>query len=390
MKKAWKHALAGALLLVVAAAPVAAEEPSTKGLEERVAALEKVWKGMEMKGDFRLRYQGDDFADEATAKTRHRGRFRLRVGVERKEVLPGLKVGLRLASGETNDATSTNQSFDDHFNRKNVWIDQAYVLYTPPSNPDLTLGGGKVANPFLSTDIVWDSDVNPEGLYASWATGPKGSRFSLVPAFLVVEEESGSRHDTYAGAVQARYDLGSGPADFTAAVAYYDYQQVEESQLATSSNARGNTISGAFLTARDFDILDAYLRIRLKGLPLPLEIVGNYVKNVGEDAPPPDSGLDTAFGAGVKAGKAGTAGDWSLSYMYKSIEANAVVGFFADSDFGFANKKGHVVRAGYTIHKNVQFDLAGFSVKQKDPVGGSPVNPNNEFKLVQVDLVFKF
>jgi len=49
-----------------------------------------------------------------------------------------------------------------------------------------------------------------------------------------------------------------------------------------------------------------------------------------------------------------------------------------------------VVRAGYTIHKNVQFDLSGFSVKQKDPVGGGVVSPNNEFKLVQVDLVFKF
>lgn len=390
MKTAWKQALAGALLLGVAAAPVAAEEPSAKGLEERVSALEKTWKGLEMKGDFRLRYQGDDFDDKATSKDRHRGRFRLRVGVERKEVLPGLKVGLRLASGESSDATSTNQSFDDHFNRKDVWIDQAYVLYTSPSYPDLTLGGGKVSNPFLSTDVVWDSDINPEGVYASWGLGPKGSRLTLVPAFLVVEEESGSRHDTYAGAAQARLDLDTGPAGLTVAVAYYDFQQVEESQLATSSNARGNTITGAFLTAKDFDILDAYLRIRLKGLPLPVEIVGNFVRNLGEDAPPPDSGLDTAFGAGIKLGKAGTAGDWFLSYMYKSIEANAVVGFFADSDFGFANKKGHVVRAGYTIHKNVQFDLAGFSVKQKDPVGGNPVSLNNDYKVVQADIVLKF
>ncbi|HEY7527797.1 MAG TPA: hypothetical protein VH660_01490 [Candidatus Deferrimicrobiaceae bacterium] len=34
--------------------------------------------------------------------------------------------------------------------------------------------------------------------------------------------------------------------------------------------------------------------------------------------------------------------------------------------------------------------LAGFSAKQKDPAGGSPVNPNNEFKVVQANLVFKF
>jgi hypothetical protein len=390
MKTDLKQALSGVFLLWVAAAPVAAAEPSDKGLEERVSALEKVWKGTEMKGDLRLRYQGEDFVEEATNKDRHRGRFRLRVGVERKGVAPGLNVGLRLASGESNDATSTNQSFDDHFNRKDVWIDLAYAIYTPPSFPDLSLGGGKVPNPFLSTDIVWDSDINPEGVYASWGVGPKGSRFSLTPAVLVVEEESTSRHDAYVFAAQARFDLGADSADLTAAAAYYDFKKLEESQLASGSNARGNTISGSLLTARDFDILDVYFRIRLKILPLPVEFIGNYVRNLGEKAPPPDDGLDTAYGAGVKVGKAGTGGDWFLSYMYKSIEANAVAGFFADSDFGFANKKGHVVRAGYTIHKNVQFDLAGFSVKQKDPVGGSPVNPNNEFKVVQADLVFKF
>ena len=109
-------------------------------------------------GDFRLRHE-NQFRDPAVDRARER--MRLRVGLTAKPVDP-LLIGVRLATGASGDPLATNQSFTATFDKKAIFLDQAYAKYTPW--PWVSLIGGKMPNPYqTATEIIWDADVTPEG-----------------------------------------------------------------------------------------------------------------------------------------------------------------------------------------------------------------------------------
>ena len=56
--------------------------------------------------------------------------------------------------------TSVNGPFSKDTDRINVG--QVYLAYR--GIRDLTLTGGKMANPFVTSSMVWDPDINPEGI----------------------------------------------------------------------------------------------------------------------------------------------------------------------------------------------------------------------------------
>jgi len=91
---------------------------------------------------------------------RGRARFRLRIAAETK-LDDNWTLGFRLASGSDPDPTSTNQSMDDNFAKKDMWIDRVYAIYKAGN---VKIAAGKIANPFETTDIIWDSDINLEGV----------------------------------------------------------------------------------------------------------------------------------------------------------------------------------------------------------------------------------
>ena len=105
---------------------------------------------LKIKGDLRLRYQWE----EKESKTdRHRGRFRLRMGVE-AEVVENAKVKFGLASGG-DDPRSTNQTLQNSFDTPDIRLDYAYAEYAPAK--ELKFFGGKFNNPFWRpTDLLWD------------------------------------------------------------------------------------------------------------------------------------------------------------------------------------------------------------------------------------------
>jgi hypothetical protein len=109
-------------------------------------------KGLEYGGDLRLRYEGIYNRDDRD--DRHRGRFRLRLSFAKK-LSDELDVVFRLASASGSSITSSNQSFDDAFTKKGIWIDRVYAAFSPKAIPGLELAGGKLKNPFVHTDIVW-------------------------------------------------------------------------------------------------------------------------------------------------------------------------------------------------------------------------------------------
>jgi len=128
---------------------------------------------LEIYGDARVRYEirnGNSGApstlvtnpDDAQQRNRHR--YRMRLGL-RGTLVDDWFFGLRLETSAS--ARSTNVTFGDDagpFGKTSdpVYVGQAYLGYK--GIPGLTLTAGRLPNPFVTTLMVWDGDLNPEGL----------------------------------------------------------------------------------------------------------------------------------------------------------------------------------------------------------------------------------
>ena len=145
---------------------------------------------MELYGDIRLRYQynggetdntpvappGAGVAGTHDWQERERERYRLRLGL-RGTLLDDWFFGLRLETSAS--ARSTNVTFGDDTSSSSsggggpfakgsdgINVGQAYAGYK--GFPGFTFTAGKMPNPLLSTRMVWDPDINPEGLAEQW------------------------------------------------------------------------------------------------------------------------------------------------------------------------------------------------------------------------------
>lgn len=127
---------------------------------------------MALSGDLRLRYQYDNrktaaqppITDSGTTwdgngAQRSRERFRLRLNADFK-LTDNIFGGVQLQTNNASD--SANQTFGTAFGNYNIYISRAFVGWN--ATDWMTIVAGKQANPFYTTDLVWDPDINPEGL----------------------------------------------------------------------------------------------------------------------------------------------------------------------------------------------------------------------------------
>jgi hypothetical protein len=118
---------------------------------------------MNIYGDLRLRYQYNDLtpvlpngAFPAIEQDRFRYRLRLNMDVY---LGPSWFLGVQLQTQQNSD--SGNQTYGTTFNNDNIFISRAFLGYR---NDWMKIIAGKQPNPFYTTDLVWDPDINPSGL----------------------------------------------------------------------------------------------------------------------------------------------------------------------------------------------------------------------------------
>lgn len=330
---------------------------------------------IKVKGDFRLRYQYNRTDQENNLfNYRHRGRIRLRLGVDGK-VNEKLKVGVGLATGTTDvtspdAARSTNQTMGDFFAKKPIALDYAYAEYTPA--PWVALLGGKFNNPlWLQTDLVWDSDINPEGAVAKFSKRlvPGLTGFFNTGAF-ILDESSSISHDPmmYIAQAGAVYDLLDN-VSLKGSFSYYNFSNIKgslpdgSSYDTSTARAYGNTrISTTnnnlkYGYATLYPALEVKIKEPFKDLGVPsflnfqeLKIFGEYVKNphLSKNA----SGYMAGLGFG--AAKIENWGDWNFKYNYAMLERDAVPDFLPDSDRygGTTGIRAHEAVIQYGLGKN--------------------------------------
>lgn len=113
----------------------------------------------------------------------------------------------------------------------------------------------------------------------------------------------------------------------------------------------------------------------------PLLVYADYVVNTAVD----DN--DTGYAIGIKYGKASAKGTWDISYTYKKLEADAVIGLLTDSDFGGGgtDAKGSIFKGTWALRKNWNAQFSYF-LNDIDLASGKP----RDFDRLQLDLKFKY
>jgi hypothetical protein len=380
-----------------AAKETVATEDAVVPTEEGYIKVPKWVQNTKLKGDLRLRYQYDD-RDGDGRDERNRGRFRLRLGAE-TAVTDEVTVGFGFASGG-DDPRSTNQTFDDTFSSKNFRIDYAYAQYNPKFLPGSEFVGGKFKNPLWTPkDLLWDGDVNPEGV-AGVFDFALGDTFDLyfTPGFFILDEYS----DTDADPFMAVFQLGTkvtfaNTFDAQIAGTYYYFNNVQGNFFDQGSGT--NTLvlqqDGEEGLAYGYDSIGLGAQV---GMGLPVDfmpyaaVFGEYIVNIDSDDK--YNGVknndDTGWLLGVKFGhqKIGDFGTWQAKYNYRRLERDAWPDFLPDSDFhgGETNAEGHEVEFEFGLLKNLSMALDYYNTKLIDDVDGS----DEQEDVFQADLNFKF
>jgi len=353
-------------------------------------------------GDMRLRYEVRQFNDNATAGVFDNTkifRFRLRFGVTKTWPTDDLEMGFRLATGADNDPTSTNQTFGDKnlagsttnasaFEEYgNFGVDRVYAKWTPRSVKGLTLIAGKMANPWETSNVMWDTDVNPEGVWADYRFQCGGPVEPFVGAGWFQMFTSNTKKNVSLMAYDAGVRWAVTPdVRWTSAVTFYDFTNLDVAFTASPSGGVAK-LSNTGAAAGQYPILDFINKVDFKVYKIPTNVFIDWAHNTDNES---GNGRSDAVAVGIKLGDVKKKGDWAARYVYKVIEQDAVLAYFADSDFGYPSRtarKGHEIGVDYAITDAL---TTGLTLFYDTPLPGSTGTNNVKTLLLQADLVWKF
>ena len=345
-------------------------------------------------GDIRLRHEPFLGGPGDQSQVRNRERFRIRLnGTARYDDFSG---GFTFGSGDVNNPISTNQTTNQFYTRKPFELDRAYIEYRPHYFHPLTLTGGKFVYPWVSTELTWDKDLNPEGLAETLSFNmesvPVLKRVALVGFELPFAETAGVslnnkgivQSAVYGGQLQSEWQLTNW-LKFSAYAAFYNYHNADPIALSVAvanaaspelgllrlnNNADQNatvTTTGTLVAsgqkiitnsqfASKFGLFDTIARfdIRTPTEKWPLVVLGDFVQNteacanVGNIlAAPANTSLETftqsknatcdprqrrGYWLEARVGRAQEKGDWDFGYSRIFIEREAVMGIFNYSE----------------------------------------------------------
>jgi hypothetical protein len=412
---------------------------------------------LKLYGDVRLRYQYDDTDQQVLSPTpdgrnndrqRSRWRFRLRLGAEYKFKGPFF-AGVMVQTVE--DANSTNKTFDNGFDNYGIFISKAYIGWDAADWATIILG--KQDNPFYTTNMVWDSDINPSGfvevvefhkLFGHEETygepNPKGgySKDGKENKEITATRWVEPRWSLTLNAGQFVYDSSNEESDFdsdaswdsylfvTQLVAGYEWAEgvgaivapgfmfYNAAQIAVAVNFTDEDLNGAGDRYDNKDVIGATRDLRIVTAPgeihFPLFGMGaalywdfawntaandrafNIYRGIGNFTSISDRDK-LAWLVGLKLGKAKKAGSWGLFANWRETGFASLDPNLTDSDFngGRLNAKGVESGFEYAITDNIVFGLKWLYAWNLDKnLVVDPVTGGNVNKTLQVDLSAKF
>ncbi len=383
--------------------------------EIQSAAAPEWTKRIRFGGDIRLRYRGDYFPDDNgvfidpnnptqtlnSSNERDRLQVRARLGAT-ADVNDVTEVGIRVTTGNTNVPNTVNQTLGTYENKWSVVMDLAYLKVKPL--PGLTLLGGRIANPFFYSNLLWYEDLTFDAVVAQY-THPLTSKlraFATAGAFPIQEFENSTKDKwLYAGQVGLEYKPITGLTGKLGGTYYY-YQNLQgvainplfpnswQQFTAAPFIAKGNTLyninpAATSLAEYRLALASEFHELNIIGSldvgfwdPVHIIFLADYVNNIGFDR----AQVERLTGnPNLKAGPQGyqvglSVGhpvmrrfpDWRLYTYYKYLESDAVVDAFTDPDFhlGGTNAKGWYFGGDLALAKNLWLGAKWYSTSAID------------------------
>ena len=342
---------------------------------------------LKIAGDVRIRYE-DRVGELPSGDHQERDRFRYRFRTSLTgKLVNNWAFGVRLETATGSRSSNVTMGDDAGPFAKNndtVNIGQIYVTYTP--TPEWTFTAGRMANPFVATSMVWDGDINPEGLAETYRHREGNNEFfATLGQFLY--STSGTQN-TFGGVPNAagtkdlymlgwqggykRYVEGT-TTYFQVAPVVYNYYQSDQRRNPAAFNAIFTPTNGAAIN--NLFVLDVpfeYNWVAKNGVPLRAfaDVAVNFdgKARATKFGQPSLDGEDKAYHIGFQYGKASLKGEWDVRVLYQSVGAFALDPNLVDSDLfdSRTNMKGFVVGANYALGAATQLSLTYGNGKRKN------------------------
>lgn len=366
-------------------------------------------------------------------------RVRARLGIT-AQVTDTVTAGLRLATGSQTNRVSTNQTLGQNFNKYQFSVDRAFVKLQPVEW--FSVSGGRIPNPWFSTDLVWDEDLNFEGLALSakwpaardagfvpfatlgsfplredghtangrwlhgaqvgfqWDAAPR-SRFKLGLAQYVYTNIAGRRDNDY--------ELNVGPGATYGQYAYSDgLRQRGNTLFRTNAQAQLDSGDDGYYTSTNWGLASKFRPLAITAAaefsqfdPFRVLVSAEYVRNMAYDRKEIARRTGWAVDDGSREGwllkttvgspEVRERGDWQASIAYRYLGSDAVLDAFTDSDFGLGgtNNKGYILGLTYGLERNTTLGVRWLSA---DSIDSPTFFPGDKFSVdtLQVDLNVRF
>jgi hypothetical protein len=368
----------------------------------------------------------------------NRLRLRARLGVLAK-INDTVSTGLRFTTGNVTDRVSTNQTLGSGFNKYSFLVDRAYIKFDPVEWASVS--GGRIPNPWFSTDLVWDEDLNFDGVAVNLrnVTPTQSLRpFATAGWFPLRADNPPNAEKQWlaGGQIGAEYDLSSSTR-LRLGLAKYHYSRIEARtdtnfdaigplpgygryEHSSALRQKGNTLvltnpgAGAafgettpiYGLASKFEpwVLTATADLAHFD-PVHVLLSAEYVKNTGFDRGDIlrrtglnlTDGKDTAYHVRLMVGMPSVrlADDWQVFASYKYIGSDALIDGFTDSDFGLGgtNLKGFVLGGSYGLYRDTAVGLRWYSARNIQGMTYDPAviaGQRYEVDTVMVDMNVRF
>lgn len=383
-------------------------------------------------GDVRLRYEPDRFSARNALEVEHgvnrqrqatldntiedqnRYRVRARFGINAK-LNDTFTAGIRMTTGHMDNPLSPNQSIEIRQAKLDWGLDRVFITAKPYSW--LTATAGRFANPFFSTDMVWDRSLAMDGAAVTFTPKFKDglSGFGTLGAFPIDQVRKSSYNEAddkwFLGAQAGLEWVSPNKSSVKGAVALYDFKNVEGrantlngfddryngtvmpyrqkgnntfdvNQNGVSSCGVVSTLTGLGYTGDGCGLASQFKVVNLTGQidlaifdPVHVILQGDYARNIGFDQREIQRRTGNLYKEENEAYQLKlTVGmpeinkrhDWQVFGAYKRIEADAVMDAFTDSDFhlGGTDAKGTILGASYGLEKNTWLTARWYSTRE--------------------------
>ena len=371
---------------------------------------------LKIAGDMRVRYEGRSGEVAGDELSRDRYRYRFRFGLTGK-LLSNFAWGVRLETANGN--RSTNVTFGDEatgpFGKASdvIYMGQVYAQWTP--TPEFTFTLGRTANPLVTTYMVWDGDINPEGATEQFKRRVGKFEYSATLSQFIYNSANTQKLIGIATRVEDLYLFAyqGGLKYYTndAATSFFQINPTFYSYVNEKGTRNPLITRGTFSPTNQFGINNLFI------FDLPMEytwvtaggttmrLLGDFSINLDGDARatkygrPDLKGENKAYLIGYQYGKAVNKGEWDAAVAYSSTGAFSLDQNLVDSDIfdSKVNMEGWAIKADYALGAATQltitYAMADRKVADLIAPGTGDIGTSNKldnYKLLQVDLNVKF